>query len=114
MRRVNLQKLDKAAVSSFLTEAGYDPHEVEPVGSGAWSTCFGFRHQNEDLVARFGSHLADFEKGWTGTGQASETSRPCTTNSGGAGTMPVTRRSANQTDGTPACGTSGWTTSRTT
>jgi hygromycin-B 4-O-kinase len=36
--------------------------EVEPVGAGAWSRAFAFRRGDEELVARFGRHVDDFEK----------------------------------------------------
>jgi hygromycin-B 4-O-kinase len=36
--------------------------QLEIVGAGAWSTCFGFRRGDEDLVIRFGQHIADFQK----------------------------------------------------
>ena len=35
---------------------------IEYVGEGAWSRCFGFKLEQEDLVIRFGRHLADFQK----------------------------------------------------
>ncbi len=36
--------------------------KIEYVGEGAWSRCFGFKLGQDDLVIRFGSHLADFQK----------------------------------------------------
>jgi hygromycin-B 4-O-kinase len=51
-----------AAVEAFLCEH-FDPaaSEVEYVGAGAWSRCFGFRVGARELVVRFGRHLDDFE-----------------------------------------------------
>lgn len=36
--------------------------DVEFVGAGEWSRCFGFTVDGRDLVARFGPHVDDFEK----------------------------------------------------
>lgn len=36
--------------------------DVEPVGEGAWSRCYGFRRDSEAFVIRFGRHVSDFEK----------------------------------------------------
>lgn len=48
---------------TFLTgHPGPDVTEVEYVGEGAWSRCFGFRSEGRDLVVRFGKHRDDFEK----------------------------------------------------
>ncbi len=50
-------------VEQFLREhldAG--SRDVEPIGAGAWSQCFGFRTIDRDLVVRFGAHVEDFEK----------------------------------------------------
>lgn len=50
-------------VQSFLTNHfGSEPSELEPVGAGAWSKCYGFRRSNEKLVIRFGHHVDDFQK----------------------------------------------------
>lgn len=38
------------------------PPAVEYVGEGAWSRCFGFQRDDEDLVIRFGKHVDDFQK----------------------------------------------------
>lgn len=32
------------------------------IGEGAWSRCFGFYHNGEELVVRFGKYIDDFEK----------------------------------------------------
>jgi hygromycin-B 4-O-kinase len=50
-------------VGDFLAaHLGRDVGEVELVGAGAWSRCFGFRDEGRDLVIRFGTFLDDFEK----------------------------------------------------
>ena len=36
--------------------------EIQFVGEGAWSRCFGFKLGHDDLVIRFGLHLSDFQK----------------------------------------------------
>lgn len=39
-----------------------EPSEVALVGEGAWSRCFGFRRDEQDLVIRFGDYVDDFRK----------------------------------------------------
>lgn len=39
-----------------------DPAQVELLGEGAWSRCFGFHHNGQALAIRFGNHVDDFEK----------------------------------------------------
>ena len=39
-----------------------EPVAVTLIGEGAWSRCFGFRHDGADLAVRFGKHLEDFRK----------------------------------------------------
>ena len=47
----------------FLIERfGIDGNDVEYVGEGAWSRCFGFTHNGAELVIRFGRHVEDFER----------------------------------------------------
>lgn len=41
---------------------GLDVHDVEQIGIGAWSRCFGYRAVGDDFVVRFGDHVDDFEK----------------------------------------------------
>jgi hygromycin-B 4-O-kinase len=36
--------------------------DIEVVGAGAWSTCYGFRKDNEELVIRFGNYVDDFKQ----------------------------------------------------
>ena len=48
---------------AFLIERfGIDGNDVEYVGEGAWSRCFGFTHNGAELVVRFGRHVEDFER----------------------------------------------------
>ena len=47
----------------FLIERfGIDGNDVEFVGEGAWSRCFGFTHNGAELVVRFGRHVEDFDR----------------------------------------------------
>ena len=47
----------------FLVQRfGIDGNDVEYVGEGAWSRCFGFTHNGAELVIRFGRHVEDFER----------------------------------------------------
>jgi hygromycin-B 4-O-kinase len=57
------EDLDPSQVQVFLASQ-FDPasHEVEHLGAGAWSRCFGFRRGEQELVVRFGQHLDDFRK----------------------------------------------------
>ncbi len=53
---------DAAAASEFLRQhLGREVSQVEWVGEGAWSRCFGFEYRGRDLVVRFGRFLDDFE-----------------------------------------------------
>jgi len=36
--------------------------DLEFIGEGAWSQCFGFKLDDEDLVIRFGYYATDFHK----------------------------------------------------
>jgi hygromycin-B 4-O-kinase len=49
-------------VAAALAAVDFAPTDVEAVGAGAWSTCFGFVDGARDLVVRFGRHVGDFEK----------------------------------------------------
>jgi hygromycin-B 4-O-kinase len=55
-------EIDDLQAQRFLAEH-FDPSisGVERIGEGAWSRCFGFRRGDEELVARFGLHVDDFE-----------------------------------------------------
>ncbi len=55
-----VQLADAAAFLAQRFDIAAD--EVEYVGEGAWSRCFGFTHAGGDLVVRFGRHLEDFQR----------------------------------------------------
>ena len=59
---MDLGGYDTAEATRFLTEHDFRPVGVALAGEGAWSRCFGFRHDGVDLVVRFGAHLEDFAK----------------------------------------------------
>ncbi|MBX2998478.1 MAG: aminoglycoside phosphotransferase family protein [Caldilineaceae bacterium] len=54
--------VDATQAQTFLA-AQFDPtiSDVEQIGEGAWSRCFGFRRGDEKLVVRFGNYVDDFE-----------------------------------------------------
>jgi len=55
--------VDSEQARAFLTRhLGTEPSEVAPLGAGAWSQCFGFVHDERELVIRFGKYVSDFEK----------------------------------------------------
>ena len=55
--------IDVNEVQAFLAEhLDTAPSEVALIGEGAWSRCFGFRRDDDDLVIRFGKYVDDFEK----------------------------------------------------
>lgn len=45
----------------LLRYFGDDVTDVEAAGAGAWSTCFGFKHHQQNLVIRFGKYMDDFQ-----------------------------------------------------
>lgn len=47
---------------AFLTQHLGHPVEVEHVGEGMWLRAFAFRHDDRELVVRFGQHREDYEK----------------------------------------------------
>lgn len=50
-------------VEGFLGAGlGLDIGDVELVGVGAWTRCYGFRVVSDDFVVRLGDHVDDFEK----------------------------------------------------
>src|SRR5690606_23678556 len=55
--------VDAPAAHPPLT-AHFDPActGVELIGEGAWSRAFAFRRGEQELVARFGRHVDDFQK----------------------------------------------------
>jgi hygromycin-B 4-O-kinase len=55
--------VELADVQAFLIERfDIDGDDVEYVAEGAWSRCFGFVHNEAELVIRFGRHVEDFER----------------------------------------------------
>jgi len=54
--------IDERAAAEFLNEHLDGVENVEFVGEGAWSRCFGFSCDARALVVRFGRHRVDFEK----------------------------------------------------
>ena len=62
MGRIAESSVDLNAAAAFLTSRFGNVTNVEWVGEGAWSRCFGFVHEGRDLVVKFGQHLDDFEK----------------------------------------------------
>ena len=63
MREAQGVNIDSRQAQAFLAEH-FDPtsSDVEHIGEGAWSRCFGFRRSDEELAIRFGHHLDDFLK----------------------------------------------------
>ena len=55
---VNVRQARAFLTSYYDTE----PSEVPLIGEGAWSRCFGFRRNAEELVIRFGNYVDDFRK----------------------------------------------------
>jgi hygromycin-B 4-O-kinase len=56
-------RVELPEAGAFLIERfGIDGDDVELVGEGAWSRCFGFTHHGAELVIRFGRHVEDFER----------------------------------------------------
>ena len=55
--------IDIQQAQAFLTShLGVEPSEVVQIGEGAWSRCFGFSCDGQDLVIRFGKYVSDFQK----------------------------------------------------
>lgn len=55
--------VDSQGAQRFLNETlGLAATAVELIGEGAWSRCFGFRQDGEDLAIRFGHYVDDFQK----------------------------------------------------
>lgn len=63
MGKAHALKIDSRQAQAFLAEQ-FDPSStaVKPIGEGAWSRCFGFRRNDEELAVRFGLYLDDFMK----------------------------------------------------
>ena len=63
MSKAKGKEVDLKEAESFLADhLGIAAPQVEFAGEGAWSRCFGFQKDDQDLVIRFGSHVDDFEK----------------------------------------------------
>lgn len=54
--------VDERVALDFLTGRFDGVEDVELIGEGNWSRCFGFRQGGRELVVRFGLHRTDFEK----------------------------------------------------
>jgi hygromycin-B 4-O-kinase len=55
--------IDSAQAEAFLiSQFDLTSSQVEQIGEGAWSRCFGFRRGNQELAIRFGLHVDDFQK----------------------------------------------------
>lgn len=55
--------LSLAAVAAFLkSHLGTEVSQLTAVGAGAWSSCFAFEYQAQELVIRFGQYPDDFAK----------------------------------------------------
>lgn len=52
----------KQARAFLASYYGSEPSPVGLVGEGAWSRCFGYRRDGQDLVIRFGKFVDDFRK----------------------------------------------------
>lgn len=61
--RVQPTDVDLTQARAFLRErVGPDVTDVELIGEGEWSRCFGFDHQESRLAIRFGRHVEDFRR----------------------------------------------------
>jgi hygromycin-B 4-O-kinase len=67
----NLSTSSDDARDFLRAHLGHDVGDVELVGEGWWSRCFGFRDGDRDLVIRFGRHADDFRKDRRAAGFAS-------------------------------------------
>jgi hygromycin-B 4-O-kinase len=60
---VSERPVDIVQTQAFLTRhLGTEPSEIVLLGEGAWSRCFGFVSDGQDLVIRFGKYVSDFQK----------------------------------------------------
>jgi hygromycin-B 4-O-kinase len=63
MSVVHEHTVDIVEAHAFLTRhLGNEPSKMVRLGEGAWSQCFGFVCDGQDLVIRFGKYVADFQK----------------------------------------------------
>jgi hygromycin-B 4-O-kinase len=61
--RVPPSEVDLPQAHGFLdAHLGGGVTDVELVGEGEWSRCFGFTHHETELVIRFGRHVEDFRR----------------------------------------------------
>ncbi len=73
MDELGSKDVTAAQAGVFLSEHLASPvADVAFIGAGAWSRCFAFWRGGADLVARFGSHLEDFDKDHRAAGFARE------------------------------------------
>lgn len=58
-----VKRVDLTDAQAFLENRfGIDADDVEHVGEGAWSRCFGFMLNGSEMVIRFGRHVDDFQR----------------------------------------------------
>jgi hygromycin-B 4-O-kinase len=58
-----LPRVELSDARAFVEKRfGTDGDDVEYVGEGAWSRCFGFMLNGGEMVIRFGQHLDDFQR----------------------------------------------------
>ena len=63
MNQTQDRKVDIKRARAFLANyAGIAISEVAQIGEGAWSRCFGFRRDDQELAIRFGNYVSDFHK----------------------------------------------------
>jgi len=63
MRHMHAMDSDCTQVQAFLaTHFDRASTHIARIGAGAWSQCFGFRRDDQELVIRFGQHVGDFRK----------------------------------------------------
>lgn len=57
------KEVSSQQAQAFLTDTlGLAATNVEQIGEGAWSRCFGFRRGDAALAIRFGKYVDDFQK----------------------------------------------------
>lgn len=57
------KEISSQQAQAFLTDTlGLAATNVEQIGEGAWSRCFGFRQGDQALAIRFGRYVDDFQK----------------------------------------------------
>lgn len=58
----NFKVTTKQARAFLADYLGTDSVETQLIGEGAWSRCFAFHRNGEDLVIRFGNYAQDFQQ----------------------------------------------------